>query len=61
LDSLLAELGYPELQIEVDDDTIRVPAQVPAGRTLLTLVNAGTQSWHGFLLRLPGAVTLEAL
>ena len=58
---ILAGLGYPELLIEVDEDTTRVPEQVPAGRTLITLANIGEESWHGFLLRLPEGVTPDAL
>lgn len=60
-DSLLAGMGYPELLVEVDGETIQLPEQVPAGRTLITLTNAGKESWHGFLLRRPEDVTDEQI
>ena len=60
-DSLLAGMGYPELLVEVDGETIQVPEQVPAGRTLITLANAGEESWHGFLLRRPEGITDEQI
>ncbi len=60
-DSLLAGMGYPELLVEGDGETIQVPEQVPAGRTLITLANAGEESWHGFVLRRPEGVTDEQI
>ena len=59
--ALLAALGYPELRIEVAGAAYELPppAQLPAGRYLVTLANVGQESWHGFLLRLPAGVTDE--
>ena len=61
--SLMAGLGYPELQVEVAglDYLIPPPEQVPAGRYLVSLTNAGAESWHGFLLRLPEGVTIDSV
>jgi len=59
--SMLAALGFPELHIEVAGTTYKTPppAQVPAGRYLITLTNSGEESWHGFLLRLPENATID--
>lgn len=58
----LASLGYPELLVRVIDEEFEMPeTTAPAGRTLITLENAGEESWHGFLLRLPDDVTLATL
>jgi hypothetical protein len=59
--SLLAALGNPELRIEVAGAAYELPppAQLPAGRYLVTLANVGQESWHGLLLRLPEGVTDE--
>ncbi|MFL5759760.1 MAG: hypothetical protein ACJ789_08475 [Thermomicrobiales bacterium] len=61
--SMLAGLGYPELNIEVAGASYKTPppAQVPAGRYLIGLTNSGEESWHGFLLRLPEGVTIDAV
>jgi hypothetical protein len=60
-DSLLAGMGYPEVKIEVSDDGFRMPGQVTAGRTLLTLANVGQESRHSRLLRLPDDLTIGDL
>jgi hypothetical protein len=62
-DSLLAAHGYLELRIEVAgvNYVLPPPEQVPAGRYLVTLANAGEESWHGFLLRLPEGVTIDSV
>jgi hypothetical protein len=60
--SLLAAMRYPELRVRVDGATYDMPVtSVPAGRTLIALENAGQESWHGFLLRLPEGVTVDAV
>jgi hypothetical protein len=59
--SPLAGLGYPELTIQVADDGFRMPGQVAAGRTLITLDNVGRESRHSQLLRLPDDLTIGDL
>jgi hypothetical protein len=57
--SILAGMGYPELAIEIENGEIVVPAEVEAGRTLITYTNVGEESSHPFLLRLPDSVSIE--
>src|SRR5215208_6579521 len=58
--STLAALGYPELVVRVNGDAIELPeTTIPAGRTLVRLENVGQESWHGFMLQVPGGVTDE--
>lgn len=57
--SILAGMGYPELAIEVVNGEITVPAEVEAGRTLITYTNAGEESSHPFLIRIPDSVSPE--
>ena len=62
LESALAALGYPELLVRVIDDAYEMPeTSVPAGMTLIILENAGEESWHGFLLKVPDEVTDEQI
>jgi hypothetical protein len=56
--SILAGMGYPELHVTVTDDGFGVPAQVDAGRTLVLYENAGQESRHSLLLRLPDGTDL---
>jgi hypothetical protein len=59
---VLAGLGYPELRVRVVGATFDMAVTtIPAGRTLIALENAGDESWHGFLLRLPEGVTIDAV
>src|SRR5215218_10597386 len=58
--SALAAPGYPELLVRVNGDAFEMPeTTVAAGRTLVRLENAGEESWHGFMLRVPEGVTDE--
>jgi hypothetical protein len=58
--SSLASLGYPELLVRVNGDTIELPeTTIAAGRTLIRLENMGEESWHGFMLQVPAGVTDE--
>ncbi len=57
--SMLAGLGYPELAIQARDGAIAVPERVPAGRTLITYANAGAESSHPLVLRVPEGVGVE--
>src|SRR4051812_32067993 len=60
--SALVALGYPELLVRVNGDTIELPqTSIPAGRTLVRLENAGEESWHGFMLQVPQDVTDEQI
>ncbi len=58
-ESLLAASGYPQLSIQVHDDRFELPEQVDAGRTLIAYENAGEESRHTFLLRLPEDLSAE--
>lgn len=58
VDSALAALGLPELNITVTDDHFDVPGVVPAGQTLITLKNIGHDSRASFLLRFPETMTI---
>lgn len=63
-ESVLANLGYPELRIVVTDAGSEVPAEVPAGRTLIVLDNQGSPDGPAAvsdvnILQLPEGVTLE--
>jgi hypothetical protein len=62
-ESFLGALGYPEFVVEVSADAYRLSQDtIPAGRTEIVLRNIGAEeSWHGFLLRLPDDVSLDAL
>ena len=55
----LAEMGYPELQIKVHDDHFQVQGMAPTGRTLIVYENAGQESRHSLLLRLPDGLDLS--
>jgi hypothetical protein len=61
--SILGSLGYPEFVVEVNGDAFRLEqTTIPAGRTMIVLRNTHVEeSWHGFLLRLPDDVSLDAL
>src|SRR4051812_32730877 len=59
--SALAEMGSPEVTIDVSEAGFRMPGQVAAGRTLLTLTNAGQPSRHARLLRLPDDLAIGDL
>src|SRR4051812_7530189 len=57
----LSTLDLPEVAIVVDDTGFTLPADVVAGRTLLTVRNTGSMGLHFFAARIPGAVTDEQL
>lgn len=59
--TMLDGYGYPELSIDISDAGFVLPSAVPAGRTLITLHNTGTDSRHAFLARLPDDVTIGEL
>jgi hypothetical protein len=59
--SLLAGMGYPDVAIEVSDAGFRMPGQVAAGRSLITLTNVGQESRHARLLRLPNDLAIGDL
>jgi hypothetical protein len=60
-DSILAVMGYPEFRVRVTGIDYEMSAtSIPAGRTLIVLENAGEESWHGFLLRLPEGMTADS-
>jgi len=59
---ILAAKGYPELRVRVSGAAFDMPVTtIPAGRTMIALENAGQEPWHGFLLRLPEGVAIDAL
>lgn len=60
-DSALARMGFPELRIQVTDDDIIAPGEVPAGRTLIVYENAGQESRLSFLMKLPDTWTIGDL
>jgi hypothetical protein len=57
--SILAGMGYRELQVTVTDDGFEVPAEVDAGRTLIVYENAGQESRHSLLMKLPDGTDPE--
>lgn len=57
---LLAGMGFPEVTITIANGEITVPAQVEAGRVLITYENLGEESSHPLLMQLPADVTLDA-
>ena len=59
--TMLDGYGYPELSIDISEAGFVLPSAVPAGRTLITLHNTGTESRHAFLARLPDDVTIGEL
>jgi hypothetical protein len=59
--TMLDGFGYPELSIDISEAGFVLPSAVPAGRTLITLHNTGTESRHAFLARLPDDVTIGEL
>lgn len=59
--TMLDGYGYPELSIDISEAGFVLPSAVPAGRTLITLHNTGTESRHAFLARLPDDVTVGEL
>jgi len=58
-DSVLAQLGYPELAIQARDGEIEVPNQVDAGRTLIAYENVGQESSHPILIQIPDEVGVD--
>lgn len=55
----LADLGLPEVVVTVDDAGFTVPDHAAAGRTLMTVRNAGSRELHFFATRIPDDVTDE--
>src|SRR5689334_18009052 len=54
----LATLGLPELAIRVTDDRIEAPAQIPAGRTRISIANDGTNEAQLLMGQLPPGKTV---
>ncbi len=54
-------LLYPELRITATDTGFQLPAQVPAGRTLMTFDNGGTTVHQPVFLPLPAGETPERM
>jgi hypothetical protein len=52
---------YPELRITATDTDLKVPAQVPAGRVLVTVENTGTRIHGVVFLPLPTGETPAAM
>jgi hypothetical protein len=57
--SPLAGLGFPEVEITIENGEITVPAEVEAGRVLITYENVGDESSHPILMQLPADVQVE--
>jgi hypothetical protein len=57
--SPLAGLGFPEVEITIENGQITVPAEVEAGRVLITYNNVGDESSHPILMQLPANVPVE--
>jgi len=57
----LAALGYPELRIRANDQGLQGPAQVPAGRYLMTLENDGAGEHGAAIMHTPHGMTLADL
>ncbi len=53
----LADLGLPEVVVTVDDAGFTLPDHATAGRTLMTVRNAGRNEVHFFAARIPDSVT----
>jgi hypothetical protein len=53
----LADLGLPEVVITIDDAGFTLPDHATAGRTLMTVRNAGATGVHFFATRIPDAVS----
>src|SRR4051812_44589856 len=53
--------SFPTLEIVVHDDGYTLPATIPAGRTLVTISNKGTQGSHTSLGIVPAGVTKAEL
>ena len=60
-ESLLAELGYPELVVTTDGTDFTVPAEVEAGRYRLVLENTGEGGADIELYQLPEGLTFDDL
>jgi len=57
----LSELGYPEVVITVNEAGFEVPAEVPSGTVLLTLVNQAPFPAGFSLIQLPEGVSMADL
>lgn len=59
---LLADLGYPELALTTDGETLEVPAEIEAGRHYVTLTNTSTEMFADVeLYQLPEGLTNDDL
>ena len=58
-DSLLAELGYPEIRITTDGTTNDFPTELEAGRYHVVLENQGDIDVDLEVAQLPEGMTLE--
>lgn len=59
---LLADLGYPELQLSTDGETLDVPAEIEAGRYHVTLTNTSSDlNADVELYQLPEGMTSDDL
>jgi hypothetical protein len=60
--SLLADLGFPELALTTDGETIELPSEIEAGRYYVTLANTGSElSADIELFQLPEGITIDDL
>ncbi|MDQ3412530.1 MAG: hypothetical protein M3509_10495, partial [Chloroflexota bacterium] len=60
-DSLLAELGYPELVVTTDGTDFDIPEEIEAGRYRVVLENSGELSADLEFLQLPEGTTVDDL
>lgn len=57
----MTDLDFPNVVIVVDDHGFTVPAEVSAGRVLMTVENTGVVPLHFFAARVPDTVSNEQL